>query len=294
MDVRVFRYFHEVVKQGNITKAAKELHITQPTLSRQIMDLEEEVGKPLFFRGKRKVTLTDAGHIYHKRVEEMIRLLDRAQKEVQFSDDEVAGVLTIGCVETEAANFLMEQIETFHHKFPLVQYEFYNGNSDDIKIRLDAGKLDFGILIEPVEAAKYDEFILDIKERWGVLMPVGHSLSTFKELSIDQVTDQPMILPSRNIVMEELESWLGLAHGRLNLFATHNLLSNTLPLVEKGLALCLVVEGAYTLRKNDGFIFRPLKPEKVSRHVVAWVKNREQSGLTNRFLSHLREKITKL
>lgn len=294
MDTRVLNYFLEVVNQGNITKAAEKLHITQPTLSRQLMELEKEIGAKLFERGKRKIQLTEAGYLYHKRVREMMGILDKAQKEVSYNSDEIAGVLSIGCVETKATEILMDHVKVFHEQYPNVQFEFYNGFSDDIKSRLDAEQLDFGILLEPVEAAKYEYRKLPVMESWGVLVAADHHLAGREQVQVGEIVNEPLILTSRNIVLAEVEAWLGVDKDSLDVVGTHNLLTNSLPLIRNGVAITVVVEGAFDIRSSDDFVFIPFIPEKKSGHVIAWKKSMNQTKLCKLFLEQMLEKIDKI
>lgn len=294
MDIRVLKYFLEVVNQGNITRAAEVLHITQPTLSRQLMDLEEEVGATLFVRGKRKIHLTDAGFLYQKRVKEMLRIMEKAEKELVCKAGELTGVLSIGCVESQAANFLMDQVEIFHKKYPLVQYEFYNAFSDDIKSKLDSDELDIGILIEPVEAAKYDYHRLPIEEKWGILVSKEHKLANEEYITVDQIVGEPLTLTSRNIVINDFEAMIGADKDSLNVVVTRNLLTNTLPLVKKGMIIEIIIEGALTIRNDVDVRFIPFKPLKVSNHVLAWKKTRERSKLTKLFVDQLLTEIVEM
>lgn len=287
MDIRVLKYFLEIVKTGNITKAAENLHITQPTLSRQIMDLEEEVGAKLFDRGKRKVALTDKGITYYRYAQDIVSTLEKAQSEMASTGDETTGVLAIGCVETKAAVFLMDVINQFHKKYPKVQYEFYNAYSDDIKNRLDANKLDIGILINPVEAAKYDYIELPIEEPWGFLFHKDDIMASRERVTLHEMADYPLIITSRTIVIDEIKSWLGVKDHGLNIFATHNLLTNTLPLIESGTASTLTVEGAFHMREQPNLTFVPLEPPRTSTHVVAWKKSRQMNPLAELFLEDI-------
>ncbi len=289
MDIRVLHYFLEVAKEGNFTRAAEKLHITQPTLSRQIMDLEEEVGAKLLNRGKRKVSLTEAGMVYHKRVVEIVGLYKKAALEVAGVSEELGGHLSIGCVETNAASYLMDKVTAFAKDHPKVQYEFYNGFSDDIKDRLDRGLLDFGILIEPVEAAKYDFFHLNVKEAWGVVVPKNHPLAEKGSVTVDDIKIYPLMLTSRSLVVDQFESWLGDDWATIKVFCTLNLMTNILPLIEKNQGILLTVDGAYTMREKESLVFIPLNPLRYAGHVVAWKKNAKHSQLMSKFLQTMND-----
>ena len=184
MDIRLLEYYLAVAKQGNITRAAEQLHVTQPTISRQLMDLEENVGTPLMIRGKRQVTLTEAGVLFQQRAEEIVALMEKTLRDVSDLDDLLGGTVSIGCVETRASRMLAKALKGFSAQYPKVQYDLYSGIGDDIREKLDQGELDFGILVEPVEVAKYDFFRLPYQEVWGMLVSRDDPLA--QKSSLDQ------------------------------------------------------------------------------------------------------------
>lgn len=288
MDIRVLKYFVMIAKEENITRASEKLNITQPTLSRQIQDLEEEIGATLLIRGKRKVTLTDAGFLYLQRTKEILRLVDKAERDVQNESDTVAGIVTIGCVETNAAEYLMEAVALFMKKYPLVTFEFYNGFSDDIKEKLDLGTIDVGILIEPVEAAKYEVYQLPIKERWGLIANADDPIAKKSNISIEDILDLPLIVTNRDIVKKELESWLGHELEELNIVATQNLLTNTALLLQKLRAYIVAVEGAFTIRPLENLTFIPFSPTRETGHVLAWKKNKVFHTAVSKFIEEFK------
>lgn len=170
MEIRVLRYFLTVVREGGINRAAQVLHITQPTLSRQLSQLEEEVGVTLFHRGARKITLTNEGILMHRRAEEILALVERTEKELIEQEERVEGRIVIGCGELAAVWTLSEVIETFHKKYPLVSYDIFTANADLVKEQMEKGLIDIGVLLEPVDMEKFDFIRLEGKERWVVLM----------------------------------------------------------------------------------------------------------------------------
>lgn len=288
MDIRLLKYFLTVAREGNITKAAERLHVTQPTLSRQLMDLENEIGTELFVRGKRQVSLTASGLMFQQRATEIIMLLEKAQRDIEGHNDAVSGVVSIGCVETAASRMLPEVLETFCARYPMVQYEIYSANGDDIRNKMDNGHVDLGILIEPVETAKYETFSLPFWDVWGLLMRKEDHLATRKTISIEEAAELPLFITRRLIVSDEIESWLGEKAGSLKIRAYHNLITNTMLLIEHGLGYAICVEGAYTIRPNDSIRFVPFFPERKSGHVLAWKKNRIFNNATSLFLDYVK------
>lgn len=289
MDIRVLTYFLAVAREGSITRAAEALHVTQPTLSRQLMDLEQEVGAQLLIRGKRQVTLTDAGVLFQQRAKEMIFLLEKTRRDLAELTDLVGGVVAVGCVETGAARLLAEVIADFSREHPMVQYELYHGDGDDVREKLDRGDIDLGILLEPVEAAKYDDLHLSCYERWGVLMRRDDPRAKAESVSVPEIAGLPLIFPRRRIVQEEIASWLGEESRHPRVFGSHNLLTNTLPLVERGLGYAVIVEGAYAIRPDEAFRFVPFSPERVTGHVLVWKKNRVLPSATQSFIQFLKD-----
>lgn len=290
MDIRVLRYFLAVAKEGNITKAAEVLHITQPTLSRQIMELEEKLGTILFTRGKRQVTLTPQGILFQQRAREIIALVEKTERDMSESMDVVNGTVGIGCVETMASQLLPELIGEFSRTWPMVTYQLYSADGDDIREKLDRGNIDIGILLEPVEAAKYNYVRLPCYERWGVVLRRSDPLARKKGVSASDLAHRPLIVPRRTIVREELVKWLNIPAEEVNILAGHNLLSNSLPLVQAGLANVIGVSGAFGVQKPDDLCFVPFTPEWTTGHVLAWRKNQLYNRATSLFLEAVKHK----
>lgn len=289
MDIRVLRYFLAVAKEGNITKAAEVLHITQPTLSRQLKDLEEEVGAVLLIRGKRQITLTQSGMLFQQRAKEIVSLLDKTERDLAEQKEDLGGVISIGCVETTASMLLPEAVGEFFNLHPLVQYEIYSADGDDIREKLDQGSVDIGVLLEPVEAAKYDFIRLPFKEKWGILVRRDDPLAKKESVSVEDILDVPLLIPRRTIVQNEIAGWLGVESSRLHIIGCHNLLTNAALLVEQGLCAAICVCGAWAIRETDRTCFIPFDPERVTGHVLAWKKNRVFNTTTSTFIQYIRD-----
>lgn len=289
MDIRVLKYFLTVANVGNITKAAEILHITQPTLSRQLMDLEEEMGSRLFIRGKRQITLTDCGLLFQQRVKEIISLLDKTERDLAEQKDLIGGVVSIGCVESAVSRALPELLEEFSNRHPRVQYELYSADGDDIREKLDRGNIDIGIFLEPIEAAKYEYIRLPYEEKWGILMRRDDPLAQKKSIGIEDILALPLIPPRRTIVQNEIASWLGVENDSLSIFASHNLLTNAMLLVERKLGYAICVSGSYTIRESSRTCFVPFEPERTTSHVLAWKKNKIFSSATAHFIQFIKD-----
>ncbi len=292
MDLRLLEYFLAVAKVGNITKAAEQLHVTQPTISRQLMDLEEMLGTPLLTRGKRQVTLTDAGVLFQQRAQEIVDLMDKTERDLAEQRDLVGGTVSLGCVETCVSRMLPEVLKEFSARYPQVQYEIYSADGDDIREKLDRGELDFGVLVEPVEAAKYDCLRLPYWETWGVVMRKDDPLAEKQVLTAEDILPLTLILPRREIVQDNIASWFGAERSQLHIFGSHNLLNNAALLAEAGLGYVVCVGGAFEIRGGEHLCFRPIVPERTSGHVLAWKKNRVFHSAASRFRTFLSEKIS--
>lgn len=289
MDIRLLEYFLAVAKYGSITRAAQQLHVTQPTISRQLIELEKTVGSPLLIRGKRQVTLTEAGILFQQRAEEIVSLMGKAMRDVSGQDDLLGGTVAIGCVETCVSRMLPKVLGEFSARYPNVKYELYSADGDDIREKLDRGDLDFGILVEPVEAAKYDFFRLPYWETWGVLMRKDDPLAQKSAIGRDDLLSIPLILPRREIVQDHIAGWFGLDRSQLNVFAGHNLLNNAALLVEAGLGYVVCVGGSFEIGGGKGLCFVPLTPERTTGHVLAWKKNRVFHSAASRFREFVQE-----
>lgn len=289
MEIRVLEYFVMVAKEGNITRAANRLHITQPTLSRQISELETELNTQLFTRGKRSIVLTESGQLLMQRAQELLNLVAKTKRDLQESQTKIIGTVSIGCVESKASQKLAQWIKTFLKQHPCVMFEIVSGNGDDLREKLDKGLIDLAILLEPIEVAKYDSIKLDVKERWGILLPINHTLSKIEKITVDQLKSIPLIVSGRSIVQDELERWLGVRQDDLNIIATHTLLTNSLQLLNENIAYPISIEGAITIRNDETIKFIPLTPERITGHVLAWKKNQLMNPVTRLFLQQIND-----
>ena len=289
LDIRVLKYFLAVEKAGNMTQAARDLHITQPTLSRQIMDMEKNLGTELFLRKRGHLTLSDSGFLFQQRAKEIVAIADKARQEIAEQKSYVGGTVSVACVESSASLLLPEAISAFGREYPLVKYELYSADGDDIREKLDRGSVDLGILIEPVETAKYDFVRLPFCERWGIAMRKDAPLARREVLMTEDMQGLPLIVPRRSIVVEEIAKWLGVEAERLNIVASHNLPTNGLLLVRQGIGYLICVQGSLSIRPTESICFIPLAPERMTQHVLAWKKNRVFGTATTKFLQFLRE-----
>lgn len=286
MEIRVLRYFLTVVREEGINRAAEVLHITQPTLSRQLSQLEEEIGVKLFHRGARKITLTNEGVLLRRRAEEILALVDRTEKELLEQEELIEGRIIIGSGELAAVQMLPDIIKSFHKKYPLVTYDIFTANADLVKEQMEKGLIDMGVLLEPIDTPKFDFIRLSQKERWVVLMCPDDPLAEKDRICAKDLEKLPLILPRRLNVQNELSNWLGSSSQNMQILFTSNLSTNSAVMVQRGLGYSLVVEGSLPFLDKKELIYRPLYPELTANCVFAWKKQQPFSLAATRFIEH--------
>lgn len=284
MEIRVLRYFLTVVREESITKASEVLHITQPTLSRQLSQLEEELGVTLFHRGARKINLTNEGILLRRRAEEILQLVDKTEKELVEQEEQVEGKVSIGCGEIASVQLLPELFRAFREKYPRVKFDIFTAAADLVKEQMDRGLLDLGLLLEPVDVEKYDFIRIGVKENWVVLMRPDDPLAKKESITAKDLSSQPLILPRRMRVQSELASWFGDYYEKLNVIFTCNLNTNGAIMVESGLAYSIVVEGAVSFWNQAKIVYRPLKPALTATSVLAWKQGQPFSLAATKFI----------
>lgn len=289
MDIRVLRYFLAVTREESISGAAESLHMTQPTLSRQLMDLEEEIGKKLLIRGNRRITLTEEGLLLRKRATEIIDLVEKTEAELTAPDEVVSGDVYIGGGETDAMRLIAKIATDLQKTCPNIRYHLYSGNADDVTERLDKGLLDFGILIEPADMKKYDYIRMPAVDTWGLLMPKDCPLASHTEILAEDILDLPIITSRQTMVGNALSGWLGKDFEKLNIVATYNLVYNAALLVEEGLGYVLTLDKLVNTSENSRLCFRPLRPKMEAHLNIVWKKYQVFSGAADRFLSRVQE-----
>ena len=288
MEIRVLRYFLTVVREESITKAADVLHITQPTLSRQLSQMEEEVGVKLFNRGSRRITLTNEGILLRRRAEEILQLVDKTEKELIEQEEQVEGKISIGCGEIAAVQVLPNLIKTFREKYPQVTFDIFTATADLVKEQMDKGLLDIGLLLEPVDMEKYDFIRLEVKEKWVVLMRPDSPLAEKETVTAKDLSALPLILPRRMNVQNDLASWFGNYYVDLNVVFTSNLSTNSAVMVTGGLAYSLVIEGAVPFWDQSKVTYRPLAPSLTATSVLAWKRGQPFSLAAAKFIEHIK------
>lgn len=289
MEIRVLKYFLMVAREENITKAANLLHLTQPTLSRQMMQLEEELGVTLFRRSKHRIILTEEGMLLRRRAEEIVSLAEKTKDDFRHKQEHLAGTIAVGSGELQSSRFFTQLIAAFQKENPLVSFRIYSGNSDNIKERIERGLLDIGLLQEPVDIAKYNFVRTPVHEQWGVLVRADSELAARDSVSPADLADVPLILPDRENVQNELLNWFGPHAEGLRITATGNLLYNLAFLAREsgGCVLTLNLACHY-----DGLRFIPLAPELKSGTVLVWKKAQTFSPAAAAFIAYSKKYIS--
>ena len=287
MELRTLRYFLAAAQEENITKAADILHVTQPTLSRQMMDLERELGVTLMLRGKNGLTLTDDGIFFRQRAQEIVELADRLEKSFVERQNNISGMVVIGASEAVGSQTLARLIKEFSGKYPAVQFTLYNETVDNIKDRLDKGLVDIGLLLEPVDVTKFDYVRLSQQDIWGLLVRDDHPLTEKESLTADDVAPYPLILPLRDNIRVEIIHWLGRDEKELTIPLFYTLLSNAALMVAEGLGCAFCMDGALAIRSDPRLRFMPLEPRRVTHSVLVWKKNKIFSPATSLFIQEI-------
>lgn len=289
MELRVLRYFLAVAQEQSISGAAQFMHVSQPTLSRQIMDLEEELGVTLFHRGSRRITLTKQGMLLRKRAEQLMDLVHKTKGELASSDYGVSGAIHIGAGETHAFQIVAKTIHRLAGMHPDMRFQIFSGNAEDVMERLDKGLADFGLLIEPYDVARYDYLRLPTLDRWGVLMRRDSPLATLEAIQAEDLWDKPLICSRQALEGGQLSSWLKTDYAKLNLVASYNLLFNAALLVEAGVGYALCLDNIVSATGENGLCFRPLSPMLESHVDLVWKRHQMFSKASETFLNGIRQ-----
>ncbi len=291
MEIRVLRYFLAVAREGSITAAANYLHLTQPTLSRQLKDLEEELGQSLLIRKSHRVTLTPEGMLLRKRAEEIIAMVDKTQSEFVSLGNTVSGDVYIGGGETRVMGEIAAVIRDIQEAFPAIHFHLYSGNAQDVTERLDKGLLDFGVLIQPADLSRYQSLQLKGKDQWGVLMPKDSPLAAKTAIYKKDLLDLPLICSrqaiARHISGNAFSDWFGEDFERLNIVGTFNLIYNAALLVEAGAGYAISLDGLTDTSRDSALCFRPLSPRLESRLAIVWKKDQVFSPAAQLFLDRI-------
>ncbi|NHC42153.1 LysR family transcriptional regulator [Bacillus sp. MM2020_1] len=295
MEFRVLRYFLTVAREGSITGAADFLHVTQPTLSRQLKDLEQELGKKLFIRSSHRIILTEEGMLLRKRAEEIVEMVDKLETEFSSMEDSISGDVYIGGGETDAMKQIARVVKDLQLSYPNIRYHLYSGNEDDVTERLDKGLLDFGILIQPADLSKYNYFNIPAKDVWGVVMRKDSPLAIKETIQAVDLVNVPLIC-SRQAIKQtfsknEFTDWFGEDFDKLNVVTTYNLAYNAAIMVEEGIGYAVTIDKLVNTSSDSNICFRPLEPRLESGLNIVWKKHQVFSAAADLFLKAIQAKF---
>lgn len=287
MDIRVLRYFLTVAKEQSFTKGAEQLHITQPTLSRQLAALEEELGTPLFIRSGRNITLTDEGVLLKRRALEIIDLEERTIDEIRGTEELIDGTITIGCGEFAAVETLAQICKSYKEKYPLVQIAIHTATADTIYEMMSKGLVDVGLFLEPVSTEGLDYIRINGSDHWVVSMRPDDPMASKAYIEKQDLLDKPLILPERHGIQSELANWFGRDFNKLQIAFTSNLGTNAGVMAFHGLGYPVSIEGATKYWRENLLVQRRLAPEIFANTVIAWRRNIPYSLAVNKFIEEI-------
>ena len=286
MELRVLNYFLMAAREENITKAAQLLHVTQPTLSRQLMQLEEELGVKLFQRSNHCIVLTEEGMLLKRRAQELVSLAEKTRQDLMQKDTELTGEISIGCGELQSVDFLAKLLARFQVEHPLVQMSIFSSNTDSIKERIENGTLDIGLFPEPVDISRYEFIRVPVREEWGVLTQEDSPLGRLPFVRPENLVGRPLMISGREMVQHELANWFGDEFQKLDISVRYNLLYNVAMLVRNGFgdALCIRLDCQY-----PGLRFVPLHPPLAFGSVLVWKKHQVAFPAVSALIVHAKK-----
>ena len=291
MEIRELKYFLAVAREESISKAAKVLFVTQPNLSRQMQNLESEIGAKLFIRGNRRVTLTETGRLLKKRAEEIVDLYNKTQAEIKMPQDEIEGDITIGSGESYALSSVIKVVKNMQDEYPKVKFNLCSGDSGIISEKLDNGLIDFGVFIEPFDVTKYDYLRLPLQDTWGVIMRKDSPLAKKDKITPEDLWGLPLIRSRQSLGKNKITEWFKKSEDELNIVATYNLLYNASIMVREGIGYAVTLDKIINITDSSDLVFKPLYPELKSYLNIAWKKYSLLPKCAEIFLEKLKVKL---
>ena len=288
MDIRVLEYFLAVAREESITKAAEFLNMTQPPLSRQLKELEKELGKQLLVRGSKKITLTEDGMLLRKRAEELVDLMEKTKAELSGSDETIGGDIYIGGGETDAVLSFAATAKELQEKYPMIHYHLYSGDAEIVMEKLDKGLIDFGLLVGPVDVSKYEYIRLPIRDTWGVLMRKDSPLAEKASIQAEDLWDQPLIVSHQTSISSDMMAWLQRDASKLNIVMTYDLIFNASLFVRQGVGYAIALDKIINTSGDSELCFRPLYPTMEAGLCIVWKRYQVFSKASQEFLRLLR------
>ena len=289
MEFRVLQYFLAVTQEQSISGAAEALHLSQPTLSRQLRDMEEELGKQLFIRSNRKITLTEEGMILRKRAEEITALVRKAQDEISMSDETIAGDITVGAGETDGVRCLVRAVRSLQAEYPLVHFHIISGDKVSVLENLDQGLIDFALLFGKIVSAKYERLPLPCEDTYGVMMRKDDPLAGKDVVAPEDLWGKPLIVSRQMRNDMNIQTLLGCSEEKLNIAATYNLLFNGSLMVDEGIGYAICLDRILNVTGNSSLCFKPLSNRIKMEMCLAWKKYQVFTKVNERFLLKMQQ-----
>lgn len=290
MELRVLRYFVQIARDESITRAAKALHISQPTLSKQMKDLEAELGVRLFIRSNHSVRLTEDGIRLRLRAEDLLAMADQTMNEFLRRDRSISGDIRIGAAEGEAVRILGSAMQKLKERYPGILYHMYAGDTEMLKEKLDSGFLDYLLICEDPDLTRFQALTLPIEDTWGLVMKKDDPIAAKESISFEDLTGLPLLV-SRQALHQDLARLFGPAAHRMHFSATYDLAHNASLLVREGFGYLLVFDHLVDLSERSGLVFRPLEPALTTRSHLIWRKYQIFSDAAELFLKTVEELI---
>ena len=281
MELRVLNYFLAIAREENFTKAASQLHVTQPTLSRQIADLEQELGVKLFVRSNHNIILTEDGMILKRRAQEILSLADKTKRDFLQKDEALSGTISIGSGEFRSTEYLAKMIAAFRQKYPNVKYEIYSGNANNIRDYIERGLLDIGLMSEPIDMRKYNFVNMPVKEQWGVFVPNDSPLSKKECIAPEDLKGMSIVTATGDFNQSRIGKWLGEYKDQVEIAATANLPYNEAVLAKENIGVMLSIKLNCTY---ENLYFVPLHPVLEVSTALGWKKEQIFSATTSAFI----------
>lgn len=289
MEFRVLQYFLAVTREQSISGAAEALHLSQPTLSRQLRDMEEELGKQLFIRSNRKITLTEEGMILRKRAEEITELVKKAQDEISLSDDTLAGDISIGAGETDGIRHVARAAKTLQTEYPLVHFHIISGDKTTVLEDLDRGLIDFALLFGEIDSSKYENMPLPATDVFGVLMQRDDPLAQKEKIAPTDLQDKPLIVSRQSLRDDNLGDILSCEMESLNVVASYNLLFNASIMVDEGMGYAICLNKIINVSGNSNLCYKPLSYDFQIHMSIVWKKYQVFTKAAEKFLIKIQE-----
>lgn len=290
MELRVLRYFLVTVQEGSITGAANALHLSQPTLSKQLRELEEEFGKQLLIRGSRKVSMTEEGMLLWRRAEEIFKLVDRTKMEIQSIDEATPlGDVVIGSGESQAIHLLTTAMRQTQMHYPGIHFQLITGDTKDVLAGIEDSTMDFGIIFESPDRSRYECVELPLKDRWGILMRKDDKLADRESINLQEIVSEPLIMSRQFIQSGQAAEWFGNEWNKLRIVGNCSLIFNASLMVEDNLGYCIALDGILNLTGDSHLCFKPLYPLREVKLNLIWKKYTDMSRQARLYMRELKD-----